>query len=362
MNANANLSRLQNALREGRFSADALLLTSTVNRQFASGFHSSAGMLLITPADYCLIIDFRYIEAARNALGQDKVILINRGEKYCDLVNTWCSERGVTALCFEDETMTVAEYTALSGQLEPKLVPAGKVIGYLRSAKQPYELERMRNAQKIAEAGYEKLLPEIHAGMSELDVQARLIYHLYAAGAQGLSFDPIVVSGPNSSMPHGKATERVLENGDFLTMDFGVFYEGYCSDMTRTVAVGYATEEMKKVYNIVLEAQQIGLNAACSGIPWSDVDKAAREYITDQGYGQYFGHGLGHGLGLEVHEPTDFDPDKPGVTPDCAVVSCEPGIYLPGKFGVRIEDCMILHPEGNENLMCVKKDLIIVGN
>ena len=196
--------------------------------------------------------------------------------------------------------------------------------------------------------------------MTELELQAELIYCLYKNGAHGLSFDPIVVAGPNSSMPHGVAGERKIQAGDFVTMDFGALYNGYCSDMTRTVAVGHVTDEMEKVYNTVLEAQLAGLAATKAGVPGKDIDAAARKVITDAGYGEYFGHGYGHSLGLEVHESPSPNARNPEPMPVGAVASAEPGIYLPGKFGVRIEDCVIYTADGYENLCTSPKNLIIV--
>ena len=169
-----------------------------------------------------------------------------------------------------------------------------------------------------------------------------------------------MVSGPNTSLPHGVAGERVIREGDFITMDFGAQYQGYCSDMTRTVAVGYATEEMEKIYNIVLEAQLAALAISKAGVPGKDIDGAARKVITDAGYGPYFGHGYGHGVGLEIHESPSPSGRNENPMPVGAVCSAEPGIYLPGKFGVRIEDVVIFQPDGHENITASPKNLIIV--
>ena len=196
--------------------------------------------------------------------------------------------------------------------------------------------------------------------MTEKELLAELIYCLYKNGGEGLSFDPIVVSGPNTSLPHGVATDRVIREGDFITMDFGAMYQGYCADMTRTVAVGYATEEMEKVYNTVLQAQLAGLEATRAGVTGRDVDAAARQVIVDAGYGDYFGHGYGHSLGLEVHEAPNCNPGGETVMVEGMVSSAEPGIYLPGKFGVRIEDVVIFTRDGYENITASPKNLIIV--
>ena len=218
----------------------------------------------------------------------------------------------------------------------------------------------MRKAQAIADKAFSEVCTRIKAGMTEKQLQAELIYCLYKNGGEGLSFDPIVVSGPNTSLPHGVAGDRVICEGDFVTMDFGVLYGGYCSDMTRTVAVGFATEEMEKVYNTVLQAQLAGIAATKAGVMGKDVDAAARKVITDAGYGTYFGHGYGHSLGMEVHEAPNCNPSGQTVMAENVVSSAEPGIYLPGKFGVRIEDVVIFKDGGCENITKSPKNLIIV--
>jgi Xaa-Pro aminopeptidase len=233
-------------------------------------------------------------------------------------------------------------------------------ISGFRAVKEDWELANMRKAQAIADKAFSEVCTRIHAGMTEKELQAELIYCLYKNGGEGLSFDPIVVSGPNTSLPHGVATDRVIQEGDFITMDFGAMYQGYCSDMTRTVALGYATEEMEKVYNTVLEAQLAGLAVSKAGVPGKDIDGAARKVIADAGYGEYFGHGYGHSLGLEVHEAPSPNGANDKPMPVGAVCSAEPGIYLPGKFGVRIEDVLIFREDGYEDITHSPKNLIIV--
>ena len=233
-------------------------------------------------------------------------------------------------------------------------------ISAFRDVKEEWELELMRKAQAIADKAFADLLPRIKVGMTELEVQAELIYCLYKNGAHGLSFDPIVISGPKTSVPHGVAGDRVIGEGEFITMDFGALYHGYCSDMTRTVAVGYVTEEMEKVYNIVLEAQLAALAVTKAGVPGCEIDAAARKVITDAGYGPYFGHGYGHGVGLEIHESPSPNSRNKEPIPENAVCSAEPGIYIPGKFGVRIEDVTIFKADGYENITFSPKNLIIL--
>jgi Xaa-Pro aminopeptidase len=275
-------------------------------------------------------------------------------------LNTAIAEFGVIKLGYEEDYLTVAEYKYYEKSLEAELIPMNKAIHKFRQVKEAWELDRMRKAQEITDKAFSEVLGRIRVGMTEKDLQAELIYCLYKNGADNTAFDPIVVSGPNTSLPHGVAGDRVICEGDFVTMDFGALYCGYCADMTRTVAVGYATEEMKTVYETVLKAQKAGIAATRAGVIGKDIDAAARKVITDAGYGEYFGHGYGHSLGLEIHEAPNPNPGNPNPMPVGAVCSAEPGIYLPGKFGVRIEDVTIITEDGTINITKSPKNLIIV--
>ena len=338
---------------------DGLLLTSRYSRHYGAEFDIAEGAAIVTKKGSRYFTDSRYIESAQNGIQNFEVICVD-GIGYNKLLNDAIADFGVTKLGFEENYLTVAEFMGYEKNLNATLVPFHKEISGFRAVKEAWELDLMRKAQAIADKAFAEVLPRIKVGMTELELQAELIYCLYKNGGQGLSFDPIVVSGPNSSMPHGVAGERKIQEGDFITMDFGVIYQGYCSDMTRTVAVGFATEEMQKVYNTVLEAQLAGLAATKAGVPGKDIDGAARKVITDAGYGEYFGHGYGHSLGLEVHESPSPNVRNAEPMPLHAVASAEPGIYLPGKFGVRIEDCVIYTEDGYENLATSPKNLIIV--
>ena len=338
---------------------DGLLLTSRYSRHYGAQFDIAEGVAIVTKEGARYFTDSRYIESAQNGIRNFEVLCVD-GIGYFKLLNDAIADFGVTTLGFEESYLTVAELMGYEKNLNAKLVPFHKQISGFRAVKEAWELEHMRKAQAIADKAFAEVLPRIKVGMTELELQAELIYCLYKNGGQGLSFDPIVVSGPNSSMPHGVAGERVIREGDFVTMDFGVLYNGYCSDMTRTVAVGFATEEMEKVYNTVLQAQLAGLAATRAGVPGKDIDAAARQVIVDAGYGPYFGHGYGHSLGLEVHESPSPNARNAEPMPLYAVASAEPGIYLPGKFGVRIEDCVIYTEDGYENLATSPKNLIIV--
>lgn len=218
----------------------------------------------------------------------------------------------------------------------------------------------MEQAQRIAEKALEEILNEIRPGVTEKEIAARLQYLMLHFGAEDMSFDPIVVSGPNGSLPHGVPSDKTIQRGEFVTMDFGCVYHGYCSDMTRTVAVGSADEEMRRVYETVLSAQKAGIAAARAGVTGKAVDGAARSVIAAAGYGDYFGHSFGHGVGVEIHEAPNATPGNEKPLPAGAVISAEPGIYLPGRLGVRIEDVIALTEEGCVNLTRAPKALLIL--
>ena len=338
---------------------DGLLLTSRYSRHYGAEFDIAEGVAIVTKKGSRYFTDSRYIESAQNGIRNFEVICVD-GIGYNKLINDAIAEFELTTLGYEENYLTVAEFMGYEKNLNAKLVPFHKEISSFRAVKEAWELEHMRKAQAIADKAFAEVLPRIKVGMTELELQAELIYCMYKNGGQGLSFDPIVVSGPNTSMPHGVAGERKIQEGDFITMDFGVIYQGYCSDMTRTVAVGYATEEMEKVYYTVLKAQETALAITKAGVPGKDIDGAARQVITDAGYGPYFGHGYGHSIGMECHELPSPNLRNAEPMPLHAVASAEPGIYLPGKFGVRIEDCVIYTEEGYENLATSPKNLIIV--
>ena len=337
-----------------------LLLTSRYSRHYCAEFDIAEGVAVVSKKGCRYFTDFRYIESAQNGIQTLDVMEMNKHHPYNDLINQTIADFGLSTLGYEECYLTAAELQDYTENLNAKLVPMNHAIHSFRAVKEEWELDRMRKAQAIADKAFSEVLGRIKVGMTELELQAELIYCLYKNGGEGLSFDPIVVSGPNTSLPHGVAGSRVIRDGDFITMDFGVLYGGYCSDMTRTVAVSWATDEMEKVYNIVLKAQQAGIAATRAGVTGKEIDAAARQVIADAGYGDYFGHGYGHSLGLEVHEGPNCNPRGDVVMEENMVSSAEPGIYLPGKFGVRIEDVVIFREGGCENITGSPKNLIIV--
>ena len=341
-------------------SVDGLLLTSRYSRYYGAEFDIAEGVAVVSAKGCRYFTDSRYIESAQNGIRGFEVIMVDRANPYSKLINEAVADFGITTLGFEETYLTVAEFKVYEEKLNAKLVPFSDRIYDLRAVKEEWELELMRKAQEITDIAFAEVLTKIKVGMTEKQLQAELIYCLLKNGGDGLSFDPIVVSGPNTSLPHGVAGDRVIQEGDFITFDFGAIYKGYCADMTRTVAVGYATEEMKKVYNTVLQAQLAGIAASRAGVPGKDVDAAARKVIADAGYGEYFGHGYGHSLGMEVHESPSPNPSGERIMEENMIASAEPGIYLPGKFGVRIEDVVIFKDGGVEDITHSPKNLIIV--
>ena len=339
---------------------DGLLLTSRYSRHYGAQFDIAEGVAIVTKKGCRYFTDSRYIESAQNGIQGFEVLEVNAANPYTKLLNDAIADFGVTALGYEENYLTVAEFMEYEQKLNAKLVPYNAKIAGFRGVKEPYELEKMRKAQAITDAAFAEILGRVKVGMTEKELCAELIYCLLKNGGEGLSFDPIVVSGPNTSLPHGVPGDRKIQEGDFVTMDFGVLYGGYCSDMTRTVAVGYATEEMKQVYETVLAAQEAGIAATKAGVLGREIDETARKVITDAGFGKYFGHGYGHSLGMEVHEPPNCNPSGETVMEKNMVSSAEPGIYLPGKFGVRIEDVVIFKENGCEDITRSPKNLIIL--
>jgi len=353
-----NIEKYKSLLETGE--VDALLLTSEYNRLYAAQYSIAEGVAVVTKDGAYYFTDSRYIEAAENNLPGFTVRMTHPGSSDIERINEVIGEHTIKKLGFEESNMTYAMFLEFQHALHAVLVPMQKKIDAFRASKEPWELELMRKAQEITDLTFAQLQKVICAGMTEKDLRAELIYRLYKNGANGLSFDPIVVSGPNTSMPHGVPSDRELQFGDFITMDFGCLYKGYCSDMTRTVALGFVTEEMDKVYRTVLEAQLAGIAVTKAGVAGSDIDGAARKVIADAGYGAYFGHGYGHSLGLEIHEAPNANPSNDQPMPAGAVCSAEPGIYLPGKFGVRIEDVTVITENGAEVLTKSPKNLIIL--
>ena len=347
---------------------DAVLLTGEANRFYASGFFTPGAdaTALVTRKNAVFLTDARYTEAAARHLDGVELREVRPGKGLMDQLRELVFLKGIRRLGFEDAVMSVQSFRRLEKALSEEgrptcaLVPASEPVLKLRQTKDPDELAAMEAAQGIAERALEDILKEVRPGVTEREIAARLQYLMLHYGASDMSFEPIVVSGPNGSLPHGVPSGKEIQAGEFVTMDFGCIYGGYCSDMTRTVAVGAVTEEMERVYNTVLAAQEAGIAAAKAGVSGKAVDAAARTVIIEAGYGEYFTHSFGHGVGVEIHEAPNAASSGEAPLPNGAVISAEPGIYIPGKLGVRIEDVILITPEGCRNLTKAPKGLTVL--
>lgn len=341
---------------------EALLLTNEVNIGYFSGFFHSEGYLLVTQQSAVLMVDFRYHEAAQKK-SQCNVMCFSK--LYEDL-NSLLQKDSVRCLHVEASNLTIARYQRLKQKLQDagvELCADGKLdrhIEQLRIIKDSTELEKIQKAQKIAENAYLELLNDVHVGITERELAARLQFYMKQGGAEDVSFDLITITGKKTSLPHGVPSDDCVCDGDFITCDFGAVYEGYHSDTTRTVAVGHASEHMQDIYNIVLSAQLAALETIKPNVKCSAVDKAARDIISQAGYGEFFGHSTGHGVGLDIHEPPFVSPKSETVLQAGMVITDEPGIYLPDRFGVRIEDMLCVTETGYKNFVSLSKELIII--
>ncbi|HWP50106.1 MAG TPA: aminopeptidase P family protein, partial [Clostridia bacterium] len=339
--------RLQRLQRELPAQADAALIVSDVNRRYYTGMVSSAGTLLVTRNGAELVIDFRYIEKAK-AIARECGVTLQ--QSLFRQMRAFAESYGVKSLAVETQHMTVSEFEGWKQALPGVALLSDKLLDNIilshRSVKSAEELAIMRQAQAISDRSFAELLNFIQVGRTEREVASELEFLMRKFGGDGLAFDTIAVSGKNSSMPHGVPTEKPIESGDFLTLDFGALKDGYCSDMTRTVAVGCVDDEQKKVYETVQKAQNKAFEVIKAGACCRMVDSAARSLIEEAGYKGCFGHALGHSLGLEIHEEPRFSPLTEAFAVAGNVLSVEPGIYLEGKFGVRIEDVVVITEEG----------------
>lgn len=353
-----NTAKIQSKLKESGL--DAILLFSPQNMRYATSFFITDGAVLITPDRAWMFTDSRYIEAARNQAVGVEVELFGAGNSLSRCIKAALEQCRCAKVGAEEKSLSHGQWLDYEEKLGLKLIPSEHVVSKLRAVKEKFEVDSIVAAQRIAETALDEVLGIIRPGMKEREIAAELTYRMMLHGGEGNSFDPICVTGAKTSMPHGEPGDETVQLGDFVTMDFGCLKNGYCSDMTRTVAVGSASDEMRRVYDTVLEAQLAGIAAARAGVPGAEIHNAAAKVIADAGYGEYFGHGFGHSLGLDIHEAPNASPANKNPMPRGAVISAEPGIYIPGKFGVRIEDMLYLTEEGNVNLTKAPKELIIL--
>ncbi|MBM7097297.1 aminopeptidase P family protein [Bacillus sp. H-16] len=340
-------------------SIEGMLITSASNRRYMTGFTGSAGVALVSEKEAKFITDFRYVEQANEqAVGYE---IVQHTGPIHEEVGKQAKAMGISALGFEKDHMTFGTYETYNAAVDTRLIPVSGVIEKLRMIKDEEELQIIREAVEIADAAFSHIQSYIRPGVKEIDVSNELEFFMRKRGAVSSSFDIIVASGYRSALPHGVASDKTIERGELVTLDFGAYYKGYCSDITRTVAVGQPSDELKKIYNTVLEAQLKGMEGIKAGITGIQADALTRDYIKEKGYGEYFGHSTGHGLGLEVHEGPGLSFKSDTVLEPGMVVTVEPGIYVAGVGGTRIEDDTIVTEDGNECLSKSTKELLILG-
>lgn len=353
--------KLESLLKKLPEELDGAMITSEENRRYFTAFPSTAGVLVVSRSGSVFLTDSRYVEAADKKI---KCCPVRETKNLKAELPALMREFKIRRIGIEAQRVTVSDYAKYKDMLGGVEVSADgavdRAITSLRMIKSADEIALMKSAQEIAERAFTHILDFIKPGVTEREVSLELDYFMLRSGAEALSFETIAVSGVNSSMPHGVPSDKKIENGDFVTMDYGAVCGGYHSDMTRTVAVGNVSAEQKKVYDTVLKAQLAALEAMRPGVRCADADRAARDVIEAAGYGEFFGHGTGHGVGIEIHEEPRVSPTAVDILETGNVVTDEPGIYLPGQFGVRIEDMVLITENGFENLTKAPKELIVL--
>ncbi|MFC5403956.1 M24 family metallopeptidase [Cohnella soli] len=355
---NARIKRLRELLASSE--GDALLVTNPINRRYLSGFTGSSGVVLVTASDAVLVTDFRYREQAPQQAAGFRIEEhgASMNGKIAELLVEW----KVGTLLIEEDDVTFASYQKMAADFAPaKLSPSASMVEKLREIKDEGELAIMQEAADIADRAFQHILGFIKPGLTEKAVALELEIFMRSQGAASSSFDTIVASGERSALPHGTASDRVIGQDEFVKLDYGAYYKGYCSDITRTIVVGKPSDKHCEIYEIVLEAQLHALDNLRPGLTGVEGDALTRDIITRYGYGEYFGHGTGHGLGMEVHESPRLSKSGGPVLVPGMVVTVEPGIYLPGFGGVRIEDDVVVTESGIRILTQSPKQLITLN-
>ena len=348
---------LQSNLKDG----EAALISSEADRLYYTGFHSSAGYVAVTREKAVFLIDFRYFEKAKQTVDSCEVILLKSFSKQ---LGEFFNSKNVRTVFLETDTVSLSAFSSLKKRLPDFAFSSDEKLQSLitkqRSIKSAEEIALIKKAQKMTDETFSYILNNISAGRTEREVMLDMEFYMRRLGSEGVSFDFIVVSGKNSSMPHGVPTDKKIEKGDFITMDFGAVCGGYRSDMTRTVAVGEVSDKQKEVYDIVLKAQKETIDFIKPGVVCKEVDRVARDIISGAGYGDCFGHGLGHSVGIEIHENPACNTVCETVMEKGMIITVEPGIYIENEFGVRIEDMVALTENGCEDITKSEKGLIIL--
>jgi Xaa-Pro aminopeptidase len=350
------LQRLRSSFE--KLGIDGMLITSTYNRRYMTNFTGSAGVVLISGENAQFITDFRYIEQATAQC--EGFEIVKHAGSIPEEVAEQAKKLGINKLGFEQDYLTYSAFKTYEKAVQSELVPVSGEIEKLRLIKTDAEIKILKVAADIADAAFKHMVEYIRPGLTEMEVSNELEFFMRKAGATSSSFDTIVASGYRGALPHGVASDKVIEKGDMVTLDYGAYYKGYVSDITRTLAVGEPDEKLKEIYNIVLHAQMRGMDGIKPGMSGKEADALTRDYITEKGYGEYFGHSTGHGIGLEVHEGPSLASKSEIILEPGMVVTVEPGIYIPGLGGVRIEDDTLITNDHNETLTHSTKDLIIL--
>ncbi len=351
----SRLERMRQKMHEEKI--DAYVIIRPENGRYLSGFSGGEATLYITAEKAFLLTDFRYIEQAKGEA--PKFEIIKTGQDHFESL----AEIGRQAqrVGFEGDFVTYVNFGKLKdGFPQAELLSLPNLVSHLRSVKDQTEIDMIRQAVKIADDAFANVLTTIEIGQTEADIGLDLEYSMRQAGASGGSFEFIVASGVRSALPHGTASSKKIRMGEFLTMDFGALYQGYCSDITRTVFLGEPEDKHREVYEVVLAAQRAGIAAVAPGRTGKEVDAVARKIIEDAGYGDYFGHGLGHSVGLAIHEGPNLNMREERVLEPGMVITVEPGIYIPDWGGVRIEDIVLVTENGCEVLTQAPKEFILL--
>lgn len=350
------LAKLRDLLTENKL--DALLITNGYNRRYMTNFTGTAGVAVVSKEDAVFITDFRYMEQAAEQVKDFRIV--QHEKTIIEEVANQLASMNVKVLGFEKEDLTYGMYDLYKSAITAELVPTAGIVEKLRVVKTPEELVILRQAAKIADDAFTHICGFIKPGMTELEVANELEFFMRKQGATSSSFDTIVASGVRGALPHGVASDKKIQSGELVTMDYGALYNGYISDITRTVAVGEPTDQMREIYEITLAAQKLAVEGFKPGMTGKEADAIARDYITEKGYGEAFGHSTGHGIGLEVHELPGLSFRSSLVLEPNMTVTAEPGIYLPGVGGVRIEDDLVITENGCERLTHSTKELQIL--
>lgn len=351
------IEKIRKYLKE--YNIDGILINSSTNKFYIGNLFSSSGYVFITKDKQYIIVDFRYFEEVKRKSELFDVVLMDKNRTYYEIINDICRNQNIKEIGFEGSEVSFDSYKSMSNKLNATLTAID--LSILRKEKDEDEIKHIKKACEIVDATFYHIVDFIKVGMTERQVENEIVRFIKESGGQKESFDTIVASGLRGALPHGKASEKIIEYGDFVTFDFGAKYNNYCSDITRTICMGTTNKELEKIYNIVKKANEECIKVLKSGMTTGEIDKVARDIIGSYGYGDNFGHNLGHGVGIMVHEYPALAPESNEVLKEGMIVTIEPGIYVPELGGVRIEDDVLITKGGCMRLTTSTKDLIVVN-